>query len=64
MTLCNPAVKLRGSKKFSVSFRGPYEIVSKQGETNCTIKPLRPGLREETVHQNKLKNHICNQRKL
>ena len=38
--LYNPAVKLGESKKFSAPFRGPYEIVSKQGETNYIIKPL------------------------
>ena len=38
--LFNPAVKLGESKKFSAPFRGPYEIVSKQGEINYTIKPL------------------------
>ena len=53
--LFNPAVKLGESKKFSPHYRGPYIIERKQGETNYVLKPLKDGLKEETVHQNRLK---------
>ena len=53
--LFNPAVKLGGSKKFSPHYKGPYVINKKLGETNYVLKPLKEGLREETVHQNRLK---------
>ena len=53
--LFNPAVKLGESKKFAAHYKGHYVIDRKQGETNCVIKPIKEGLREETVHQNRLK---------
>ena len=53
--LFNPAVKLGESRKFSPHYKGPYVIDKKLGETNYVLKPLKEGLREETVHQNRLK---------
>ena len=53
--LFNPAVKLGDSKKFSPHYKGPYVIDKKLGETNYVLKPLKEGLREKTVHQNRLK---------
>ena len=53
--LFNPAVKLGESKKFSPHYKGPYFIDKKLSETNYVLKPLKEGLREETVHQNRLK---------
>ena len=53
--LFNPAVKLGESRKFAPHYKGPYEIEAKQGDTNYVIRPLKEGLRIETVHQNRLK---------
>jgi hypothetical protein len=53
--LYNTAVKLGDIKKFAPCYKGPYVITAKVGETNFSIKPLQEGLREETVHQNRLK---------
>ena len=58
--LFNPVVKLGESKKFTPHYKGPYEIEAKQGETNYVLKPLKKGLRPETVHQNRLKRSFIN----
>lgn len=54
--LYNPAIKLGESKKFSPPYNGPYIITEQHGETNFTIVPVSSNkLREQTVHQNRLK---------
>ena len=53
--LFNSAVKLGESNKFSPHYKGPCVINKKLDETNYVLKPLKEGLREETVHQNRLK---------
>ena len=53
--LFNPFIKLRESKKFATHYKGPYIIEKKQSETNYVLQPLKEGLREEIVHQNRLK---------
>jgi transposase InsO family protein len=53
--LYNPAVKLGDSKKFHPYYHGPFQITEKEG-VNCRITPLAEGkLKEQWVHQNRLK---------
>jgi hypothetical protein len=54
--LHNTAVKLGESRKFSPIYIGPYKIISKEG-VNFTIHPLSDKLKEQTVHQNRLKKY-------
>jgi hypothetical protein len=53
--LYNPAVKLGDSKKFNAYYHGPFQITEQQG-VNFRITPLANGkLKEQWVHQNRLK---------
>jgi hypothetical protein len=53
--LYNPAVKLGDSKKFHPYYHGPFQITEQQG-VNFRITPLANGkLKEQWVHQNRLK---------
>ena len=55
--LYNPAVKLGDSKKFSPCYQGPFIIDRKIGEVNYHIKSTDGTLKEQTVHQNRLKRY-------
>jgi hypothetical protein len=53
--LYNPAVKLGDSKKFHPYYHGPFQITEQQG-VKFKITPLANGkLKEQWVHQNRLK---------